>query len=66
MSRVHLDHESALGCLECTWMSTARPLFGIKQFGRVEPPRSHEKLHYDHCSLWSSVVDQWFEQVRKT
>ena len=26
------------------------------RFGRVEPPRTHEKLSYELCSLWSSVA----------
>ena len=30
--------------------------YGSNMFGRVQPPRTHEKLSYDPCSLWSSVV----------
>ncbi len=29
---------------------------GSNRFGRVEPPRTHEKLSYEPCSLWSSAV----------
>ena len=30
--------------------------YGSNRFGRVEPTRTHGKLFYDPCFLWSSVV----------
>ena len=33
------------------------------RFGRVEPPRTHEKLSYDPCSLCSSVVRTGSERL---
>ena len=36
--------------------------YGSNKFGRVEPPRTHDNLSYDPCSLWSSVV--WGGSVR--
>ena len=42
---------------ECMSSSTAgRVSCGSNRFGRVEQPRTHEKLSYDPCSLWSSEV----------
>ena len=32
--------------------------YGSNRFGRVEPPRTHEKLSYDPCSLWSWMVNR--------
>ena len=36
------------------------------RFGRVEQPRTHKKLSYDPCSLWSSVVRTGSEHPQRT
>ena len=38
-------------------------LSGSNRFGRVEPPRTHEKLSCDPCSLWSSLVRTGSEEL---
>ena len=52
-----IDH---YGGLLSSWLYVASgrsvQVIHVVTFGNVEPSRTHEKLPYDPCSLWSSVV----------
>ena len=79
LNRPELMSNSTAGLVPCVvlWFEQVRKssslflmeLSGLRKFGRVEPPRTHEKLSYDPCLEAAGLVlcvVLCFEKVRKS